>query len=139
MKKDWPNYLALRIEDEKEYQKIIHGYREITSTKELKKEFDEIIKSKEKILLVAELSNRLNGFLFGDVATGKIDFVFVSKKFRSRGIANSLITEFSAILKKKNAKTIVLEINSKNKKALDVFRKLGFRIYATRIKMERKI
>lgn len=129
-KKDFKGYLKLKREEEKDYSEIIREKIPHISDKECKKDFNEILSSKQSILLVAEQGDLLAGFLFGSLSkykTGNLEIIFVSKNFRRKGIAIKLINSLLKILRSKKCKKIRLEANLKNKNAIRLYQKLGFK------------
>jgi ribosomal protein S18 acetylase RimI-like enzyme len=138
--KDWSQYSKLRKESDEEYSKIVGVKLDNQSTKELSDDFNDYIKSKNKIILIAESDRKLIGYLFGSHTTkGNLDFIYITKEFRKQGVGKSLIGAFIQFLKTKKQKKICLELNSKNKTAFNAYKRLGFKTYLTKIKMEKKI
>ncbi len=134
-KEDFDEYYKLKKEEEKDYSQIIQEEIPSLSKKEYKKDFNGIFSSKNSVLLVAEENKRLIGFLYGTLKEYKsnrisdMEVLFISKKFRRKGIARSLIKEFIKILKNKKYKKIQLSVNTKNIGAIKLYEKLGFTIF----------
>ncbi len=141
-RKDFEDFLKLKKESIKEYSNLI---KEKINAKEeqIKKEFYKMISSKNNIVLVLNNDKNLIGFLIGSIIkniwqnSGYIDDVFVLKKFRKNRLASNLIKEFIKILKVKGIKKCRLGANIKNKNALKLYKKLGFKI--VRYEMDLKI
>ena len=129
-KDDFDGYYKLKKEEEKGYSQLIQGR---ISKKEYKKDFDGIFSSIKNILLVMEENNKLIGFLYGQQINKKekkgcIQVIFVSKRFRKKGVAGSLITGFIKIIKQKSYKKIQLSVDAKNIGAIRLYRNFGFKI-----------
>jgi len=130
-KKDFEEYYHLKNEDFKEYSKLIGA--KITSTKkESKKEFDRILSSKEDFLFFAE-ENEIIGFLHGTIkrnTQGKanIEYLYVKRNYRKKGIAKELIKTFTNFAIEKKAKRIFLKVSINNLKAINLYKKLNFKM-----------
>lgn len=132
-KRDLNTYLFLRKLATKEYSKI--KKRKINLPNNfIKKRFREIISSKNTFLLLVESNTDVAGYLtvslIKDVnqKMGYVDDIFVLKEFRKKGLGSLLIKEFISILKKKKFKKIRLGAYIDNKKALELYKKLGFKL-----------
>jgi len=93
------------------------------------------IKSRKEIFLVIEIDNKLVGLIDGYILENihhkekvvYLDHLCVDKKYRRQNIGTTLIKEFSDIAKKKGAKLIMLNAFENNTKAVNLYKKLGFR------------
>lgn len=127
VKKDFDEYLSLKKQVVKKMN---------INNSEIKKEFDFILRypNKNRIILVSEQANKINGYLVGTFLMhafqkiGYIDDLFVKKEFRRKRVATSLIKEFMKIAEKRNLKRIRLGVAVKNKNAIKLYQKLGFKI-----------
>ena len=132
-KTDIKQYVNLVLKSNKEYQRVISKKINFTR-KDIIKDFEEFINSRDKTILIVEDNKKIIGYLVASIfissyqRIGFIDFLFVSNKFRKKGIAKSLIKEFTIILKKKRIKRINLGVNPKNKKAINFYKILGFKL-----------
>ena len=132
-KNDFKEYLGLKEKSLKEYSKITQQKIPINH-KEIKKEFKEFFNSPKRFLLFAKDGNTIVGFLIGTLITyifrktGYIDDIFVKREFRKKGIASLLIKNFIQITEKKGARKFRLGVNPKNKNAIKLYKKLGFKI-----------
>lgn len=139
---DLKEYVKLMKESNKEYSKII-GEKVNFSDKEIKEEFNSVLKSQKEFLLLAQDNEKIVGYLMGNFTsykkkkTGNIDFLFVPKNHRKKGIASLLMKTFTKILKKKGIKKYKLKMNIKNKNAFNFYKNLGFKI--TNYNMEKNI
>jgi len=131
--KDFEQYFKLRKEDINEYSKIINKKINLAQDKQIKKEFEGMLKSKEHLILLAESNEKLIGYLTGSIIkniwqySGYIDDIFINKKFKRKGIGSHLIKEFIKFLKHKKIKKCKLGVNIKNKKAIKLYKKLRFK------------
>jgi len=102
-----------------------------------------MLKSKEHLILLAENNEKLIGYLTGSIIkniwqhSGYIDDIFVNKKFKRKGIGSYLIKEFIKFLKHKKIKKCKLGVNIKNKKAIKLYKKLGFKKESYEMGLER--
>jgi len=132
-RQDFGQYLKLKKQSAKEYSKLI-GEKITFTDKQMKKEFNEFFSSKKRFLLIAEEKERIMGYLIGTVVgreyqlIGYIDDIFVLKNFRNKKIGRCLIKEFIKILKQNRIRKCRLGVNLKNKKAINLYKKLGFKI-----------
>ena len=132
-KEDLKQYLGLVRKSNIEYSNII-GEKIKTNDKQIKKSFDETLSSNKKLLLIAEKNKEIFGYLTASFIisdyqrTGYIDYFFVSKKERRKGIGELLIKEFINYSKKRKIKKIRLSVNLKNKLAIKFYKHLDFEI-----------
>ena len=132
-KSDFKQYLELVKKSDKEYSNII-GKKIKTNEKQIKKSFKEFIFSNKKIILLAERNDEILGYLGASFITsdyqrtGYIDYFFVSKKERKKGIGTLLIKEYINYSKKRKMKKVRLGLSIKNKNALKLYKKLGFKL-----------
>lgn len=102
--------------------------------RQMKKDFHDIISSKSRILLLIEENKKIVAYLLGEIVitvyqrSGKIEDIFVSQSYRRMGLAQKIIKEFVRVLKIKEINKIKLDVNLKNKKAINLYKKLGFKI-----------
>lgn len=129
---NFKEYLLIKRESLKEYSKIA-GYKITLTDNLIKKELIDSINNPKRFILFIE-DSQIIGYLIGSIIIsehkpyGYIDDVFVYKQFRSQGFGTILINEFIKIIKKKNVKKLRLGVNIKNKKAIELYKKLGFKI-----------
>jgi len=132
--KDFDQYLKLRKEDISEYSNLIKKKISLVQDLQIKKEFEGMSKSKEHLILVAEKEGKLLGYLTGSIIkniwqkSGYVDDIFTSKELKRKGIATHLMKSFIKFLKAKNIKKCKLGVNIKNKKAIKLYKKLGFKL-----------
>ena len=100
------NYLlTLLIKDEKQYDNNINDSFVIT------KYYEDLLQSDACISLVAEINNKIIGYLYGYIKndedtcielTSKLDALYIKEEYRGQGISKSLINEFKSWSKSKN-------------------------------------
>lgn len=135
--KDMSQFLILR-----EQNLIEFGYKKVLKLK-LKKEFLDGIKSKNTIILVAEENKILKGYISITLIKNiwqrlcYIDDIFVKKDSRRKGIGLSLLKELIKIMKSRKIKKFKLGVETKNEKAIQLYKKIGFK--TTHYEMEMKI
>ena len=96
------------------------------------------IKSRKEIFLVAEIENKIVGLIDGYLIdsiyhkekVAYLDHLCVDKKYRNREIGTRLIKEFDNKAKKRGAKFIKLNAFENNIKAVNLYKKLGFKEYS---------
>ena len=131
-KEDFKSYLEIKKESLKEYSKIA-GCKINLTDNQIKKELIESINNPKRFLLIIE-DREVVGYLIGSIIIsghepyGYIDDVFIYKKFRGKSLGTSLIKEFIKVLKQKKIKKLRLGVNIKNKKAIGLYKNLGFKI-----------
>lgn len=57
----------------------------------------------------------------------EINYIYVENQYRNQKIATSLLLEMLKVLKKKNVKTVTLEVSIQNQSAIAVYEKIGFK------------
>ncbi len=143
-KEDFQEYLKLKREEERDLTKYLKTKIGYPEDKILKYEFFKILRDKKAILLVAEDKEKLIAYIYSTIFKniyskgGYIEDIFVSKEVRKKGIAKTLINTFVKTVKQRGYKKIHLSVNIKNKKAIELYRKLGFEIYHYDLKKEWK-
>lgn len=125
-------YIKLKKDSLNEYSKIA-GTKIILTNNQIKKELFEAISNPERILLFIK-DKELKGYIIGSIVTseynnyGYIDDIFISRKFRKKGLATYLINNFILTLKRMKIKKIRLGVNINNKGAIKFYKKIGFEI-----------
>lgn len=142
-KRDFEGYYKLKQDEAKEYSKLIKKRMKLPSRSKLKKEFNTFVSDKNTFIFVIEEDNKLIAYSQGSLLKsiwenfGYIDDMFVSRKFRRQGLGTKLIKNFIKLLKSKKIKKIRLGVNSENKKASILYKKLGFKI--THYEMDKRL
>ena len=142
-KKDFEEYYKLKQDETEEYSRLIKKRMKLPPKSKLKKEFNTFLSDKNTFIFVIEEDNKLIAYFQGSLLKsiwenfGYIDDIFVSRKFRRQGLGTKLIKNFIKILKSKKIKKIRIGVNSENKKALLLYKKLGFKI--THYEMDKRL
>lgn len=123
-------FLTKLIVDEKKYNSNINE-------KCVVKEFYEHFISREGyIMLIAEVDNKIVGYLYGFIEnTGdtyinkisKLEALYVEVKYRKHGIAKKLVEEFKKWSIKNEVKCIEVQVCSKNEEAFNLYTKNGYK------------
>ncbi|MFH1279999.1 MAG: GNAT family N-acetyltransferase [Candidatus Beckwithbacteria bacterium] len=134
--KDWKtiqklNYQAMKANFE--YNKFIKPNWEFTKWGE--NYFKNITKDKIKPCFIAKLDDKPIGYLNGyqknqghrTIKTAEIENVAVLPSHQSQGIGSQLINEFKAWCKQKNITHLWVNVYSKNKRAIKLYKKLGLK------------
>jgi ribosomal-protein-alanine N-acetyltransferase len=97
-------------------------------------------------MFIAESKNKFSYFKInktGGITAGFIIYrliedeaeilnIVVAKEFRDKNFGKALLTHAIEDLKEKKTKTIFLEVNERNKTAIGLYNKTGFKQYGTR-------
>ncbi len=121
-----------------DYLNHVHKYYSPWSKKFFPKIVDEVSKniSKRNFRIMGAFSNnKLIAFVNASVHYSKIESrynawindIYVSPKFRGKGVAKNLIQEIEIWAKKRGAKEIRFGTSVKNKPALKTWKKLGYK------------
>jgi len=95
-----------------------------------KRDFKEKLKKRKQYWLIAEINNKIIGFgqvWFKDKEVGKIQKIYIDRKFRRKGIGEKICKELIKWLKKNKIKHIEAGFYWKNKPSIEMHKKLGFR------------
>lgn len=101
--------------------------------KELRKDLDStkttilVYENEEKILGYVTLSLLKKSPYLKPKVRGSIDDLFVSQKFRRKGIGRDLINSAISLLKSKGVRDISISVVSRNKDAISAYEKFGFK------------
>ncbi|MFC1690780.1 GNAT family N-acetyltransferase [Nanoarchaeota archaeon] len=137
--KDIPSMFPLWLDLMKQHEKIDHFHYELgKGSKEIfKKWIRSNIYSKNALYLVAEDNNKIVGYIGGRIEKRPLCFkikengyvlaAVVSRKYQNKGIGKKLTNEMLAWFKTKKVKFVELHANSKNKKGILAWKKMGFK------------
>jgi ribosomal protein S18 acetylase RimI-like enzyme len=116
------------------YNNFIH-LSKYPHLKHSKKEILRLLKSKNVILYVAVINNKISGYLLGEVIVlndGRtvlyITYLYVATKFRKLGIASKLIDAANVYTMDKKINGLMLTCNTHDKYVLNFYTKKGFTI-----------
>ena len=90
--------------------------------------------SRRGISLTAELDGGVAGILFGRAARDEFEILnlAVSKTYRRRGIATELVNAATESARTSGARHAYLEVRASNDGAIDLYSRIGFRVYGRR-------
>lgn len=137
-KNDFEQYYDLHKNFVKDYRKLSKYNIPILTKKLCLKDFKTRF-GKNKIFFVAEEGNRIVGYLLGSIErsiygnSGYLEDFFVSRKYQNRGLATRLKDRFFEWLKKRKIRYCRLDVNPENEKAIQIYKKWGFKIYKYRM------
>lgn len=123
-------FLTRLIRDEKQYDKNINEKCVVTSL------YENLIKNKNNCLLVAKNDMNIIGYLYGFIIdngdayvlkVAQLDAMFVDEENREKAIGSHLIENFKKWAKQKGVSNIELKVCADNKKAIDLYKKQGFK------------
>lgn len=85
-------------------------------------------------ILGIKVDNKLIGYLsyFLIYDRIEIEYIYIDNDYRNKGYASNLFNELFIIAKNKNCINITLEVSVNNKSALNLYKKLGFKIVTIR-------
>ena len=110
-------------------------------------EISDLIKKENCIILVAEASEQIIGYIFAEITNFPetsirynidvlyIQHITVKKDFRTQGVGRLLIKNIVNFAKEKSISMVMLDVWLFNKQASDFFKKLGFSVFNERMWM----
>ena len=134
-KDDFNKLLNLIVEFEYDkqisFEKIKISRDKIYSTN--KKNLTEFLNDKTYKYFICEDENKMIGYAFASFDKtyneGYINEVYIIPEKRLNGFGQKLVEKAIEWLNKKNCKTIDLTVNIKNKSAISLYKKFGFKNY----------
>jgi len=104
--------------------------RNVWTLDELKK----LLKKEKSFCQVSISKRRLSGFSIFFFTSNILEsyMIFVAPNFRKKGIGEKFLKNAVAFCKKKLIKKVKLEVNEKNKIAINLYKKLNFEIIGRR-------
>lgn len=108
-------------------------------------EYDQIFADEKSIILLAEVDNKVIGFIYGyekeldEVFIFKeafIEAIYVQDKYRQQGIGKKLMLEFETWCKKRSIKYVDIEVMSNNKNSLKMYEKIGYNLIKKGLRKE---
>jgi ribosomal protein S18 acetylase RimI-like enzyme len=104
------------------------------------------IEKGNNLALIAESNSKIVGFLTGSTwseATmkdhqliGQLENIFVMDDFRGQGIGSELIKKFVGWAKNKGAVRLIIVASHLNKKAIGLYKKMGFVDHTIKLRMD---
>lgn len=119
----------VRSSNETDISFILNGLRNFN----IKKFSKDIIAHSFNKFLICEFANIKVGFMQYSLYYDRIeiDYIFVDEDYRRKGLANELLN-FLLSLYEGNIDNITLEVSIRNLPALNLYKKNGFEVAATR-------
>ncbi len=92
------------------------------------------LKSDTLYYFVLKNKNEVVGFLECSIVLDEAELyeIAIKSEFQGKGFSNYLMRFFIDFCKEKNVKTIFLEVNTINSKAISLYKKFGFKEYSVR-------
>jgi ribosomal protein S18 acetylase RimI-like enzyme len=120
-----------------EYDKLLN--LEWTFGKQGTQFFKDKLTKPENCGFIAKGNGKIVGYIVGGISkaetyrnmpkTAELDNMFILKEFRNKGAGTKLYDEFLKWCKSKNVEIIRVQASSLNKKAINFYRKNGFKDY----------
>lgn len=108
--------------------------------------FEKVYNEKNNIIFIAKDNNKIVGYIYCKIDSiedgptsnleALIDGLYVEKEYRNQGIATKLINFAINWAKEKNVKNIYLNVLEKNKDAINLYYKKGFKNFERKLKFE---
>jgi len=149
-KSDWPQINKLWKEYSNYHRKIFQQTDQsfvIFEPPLTIKGFNKFLNKKKKIFLAACDNDKIIGFIFarvrdiefrnGKFVQGSLSEIFVTQKYRGKGVAELMWQEAMDWFKKEKVKFIQLHVLYNNKKPQEIYKKWGFKPLG--LMMKRKI
>ncbi len=116
-------------------------------SKAFKNYLQQIINSKNHLILIAQNDNLAIGYFIGEISpakpfltpekTGRISDAFVVEKYRGRGLGEKLFDKMLQWFDKHNVAYIELSVDVRNQVGIRAWQKYGFEAFM--LKMKRKL
>lgn len=111
----------------------------------LKKDFDEMIKSKE--IFIAKIQNEIVGYITFNIKEKtnpamryrrqlQIDTLCIDEKYRGKGIGTKLLEYLKEYGKENNCTDMYLTVNEENETAIRTYEKFGFKVKSIAYSMQ---
>ncbi|MCK4245471.1 MAG: GNAT family N-acetyltransferase [Candidatus Omnitrophica bacterium] len=101
---------------------------------------------KDRAIFIAVKNDKIIGMVLGKIVNtlsiikfekrGYISNLYILPRYRRKGIAKKLVRELIEWFRANNIKSLRLEVYSKNKPALNIYHKSGFKEYAIKMKKD---
>lgn len=129
--------MGLRIEIlSKKYVKKVADLESELIAHTSKESIEKTISSKTLFYFVLLQNEDVVGFLETSIIVPEIEIleIGIDKNFQGKGYSKLLMEHFFDYAKKQNCETVFLEVNSINTKAINLYKKYGFKEYGIRKK-----
>jgi len=131
IKKDEKKVIEL-LNEYDQYEYKLDKRHKPDSIKELKDLFKKLLKTKITVALVLEIDSKIVGFISGEEGMTlmgkncKIHQLIVTRDHRGRGYGKALLKKFESYFKKRGCKSVQSFVLIKNKKVLNLYKKLKY-------------
>lgn len=121
--------MLIRLMKDEDIARVCAIEKELFSLSWRPEDFLDMMKNDDNIYLVAEIDGEVVAYcgLMGVVGEGHITNVAVSKKYQHMGIAYKMLSELIEKAKSKGCNVFTLEVRIGNIKAINLYKKLGFK------------
>lgn len=121
--------MLVRLMNEEDIDQVCRIEMELFSQPWRSEDFLSMMFHEDNIFLVVELEGRVIAYcgLMGIIDEGHISNVAVSKEHQHKGVAYKMLRELIALGRKRDLISFTLEVRIGNKKAIDLYKRLGFR------------
>jgi len=120
---------SVRRATEEDIKEVDEIYK-VTFFARTKPNYQLFLKNENCLFFVVTINNKIGGFIIalieGDV--GHILLLAVHPNFRRRGLGTALLKHTLSELKRRGVKKVYLEVGTSNIPAMNLYKKLGFRI-----------
>lgn len=113
----------------------VHEINELSLEISFQYYYDLFHEREPELFLIAEHKNEIIGFIlvksgmnFGEKLSALIYAIAVSPKYRSLGVGTQLVNAICIELQRKQIKKFFLHVRVTNKRAIDFYKRLGFKI-----------
>lgn len=98
-----------------------------------RKRITSLWKKKGRGFLVVEMKNKIAGYIIAYTVRGSayFDSLAIDRDYQKKGIGGTLFSHVLNCFKKQGIKKYLLEVNTRNKKAIAFYRQFGFHIAKT--------
>ncbi len=111
-----------------------------------KKYLESIIDKENVLVIVAELDDKVVGYMIGVIEqqrpflnlkkAGRISDAYVDENYRNRGIGKAMFEELKSWFKKNGINFLTLSVDVRNKDGYAFWKKMGFEEWMVRMKMK---
>ncbi len=141
--KDFEKFYEIYKEGKKHFEKISQE-KFPTSKRDEKRKFLKTLENKEKFVFLIESEKNIIGYLEAciwknkKIPTSYIEDMVIKKEYRKKGFGKKAIKWFIDKSKKEGVKRIGLGTRAENLPAIELYKKLGFKIIGYNLGMELK-
>lgn len=141
---DFDKVLEIKLESKEEERKFNPALRPVKKVIRYYKEYlRNDLSNKWRAVFIAVVDKKVVGIIVGKIyrtlkvagyeRRGYMSNLYVKPRYRRRGIGKKLVEKTIDWLKSKDAKAITLEIHNENKVTINLYHKLGFKDFTTKM------